>query len=208
MREKILAQLKAKYPGVSLKVLEHIAKKLEGKVADEAAIEGAITEFDDTIGVADFAALIQSEGDRRVTEALKKKPKADETESDDDEEPAKGDDPVSKQIAALTATVQQLQKSQKQGTVSEAIHKQLSDKKIPLSFIKGRALDLERGVDEQVAEIEADYTAFKQDMANIGFAETTPPSGGAGSAVTTKAADADIADWAKKSQPAQPAAAN
>ena len=72
-RKQILAQLKAKHPGVSEKVLGLIADKLVAKVTAEDEIEGVITELDNLpISIKDYADFLQKEGDRRVTEATRK----------------------------------------------------------------------------------------------------------------------------------------
>lgn len=75
MYEKILAQLVSKNPGVSKTVLGLIAEKLAERVTDENQIEGVISDFETNspVSIKDYAELLQKEGDRRVSDALKKK---------------------------------------------------------------------------------------------------------------------------------------
>jgi DNA-binding FrmR family transcriptional regulator len=207
MREKILAQLKAKYSGVHKAVLELLATKLAAKVTEESQIEGAISDFETTspVSVTDYAQLLQTEGDRRVTEALKKEPaKPDPTKADPakaEKVPAEND--LAAQLAAIAAQLNELKKEKAQGTATDQVHKKLADKKIPLSYVKGRVIDPERDIDEQVTEIENDYTAFKQELVNQGLSLQEPPVGGSGgSNPTAKQVEADIAAWAQKGKPA------
>lgn len=102
MYEKILAQLVSKNAGVSKVVLGLIAKKLAEKVTEESQIEGAISEYETNspVSIKDYADLLQSETDKRVTEALKKK-----VEPPVPPAPPKDDEPndVSAQVAKAIA---------------------------------------------------------------------------------------------------------
>jgi len=92
MYEKILAQLMAKNPGVPKAILGLLATKLAAKVTEEDQIEGAITDFESNslVSVADYAALLQKDGDKRVADALKKAKKEAGIETDEDPEKGKG----------------------------------------------------------------------------------------------------------------------
>ena len=106
MYEKILAQLMAKNPGVSKVILGLIAKKIAEKVTEENQIEGAITEYESNspVTIAEYADLLQKEGDKRVATALKKakEDKPTDPEPDPKDDPSKPGD-VSKQIATAIA---------------------------------------------------------------------------------------------------------
>lgn len=69
MTEKIIEQLKTKYKtlGFSDQVFQSLAETLAGSVTDESQIETAIA------GVENLLKSIQSQEDKRVSEALKKK---------------------------------------------------------------------------------------------------------------------------------------
>jgi hypothetical protein len=206
MREKILAQLIAKNPGVSKVILGFIADKLAAKVTEESQIEQAITDFEAQLPVKDFADHFQKEGDRRVTEALKKQKSPAADPKPGEEPPAPGQEPdtnpLAKQIEELTKQMTSLLTQQKQGTIIQDLHKKLSEAKIPLSFIKGRTIDPDKSVDEQFADIQGDYTALKQDLTNDGFSQNTPPGGGA--VQTNTEVEQSIKDWANKGKAAEP----
>ncbi len=74
MYDKILAQLLVRNPGVSKIVLGLLADKMASKITEENQIEGVIKEYENNslISVAEYAALVQKEGDKRVSDALKK----------------------------------------------------------------------------------------------------------------------------------------
>ena len=70
MKEKILTQLKLKFPGAPASVLNSVADKLAKKVTEEPAIEGAISELENSAySITDIIADFQAEGDRRVSSA-------------------------------------------------------------------------------------------------------------------------------------------
>ncbi|KEQ31192.1 hypothetical protein N180_02790 [Pedobacter antarcticus 4BY] len=104
MYEKILAQLMAKNPGVSKAVLGLIATKMVAKVTEEDQIEGAITDFESNslVSIADYASLVQKDGDKRVADALKKA-KKDAGIVEPDEDPEKGKGGGQPDIAKLIA---------------------------------------------------------------------------------------------------------
>lgn len=207
-KAKILAQLQAKYPGVAKAVLELVADKLAQTVTEETAIEGAITELEKLpIGIKEYGDLLQKEGDRRVTEAQKKF--KSEKEKDDPNPPNpgadpkdKGDDSLKKMLEQLTAKIDNLEKKSSQQTLTEQLNKRLTEKKIPLQFVKGRTIESEDQLDTIEQEIEADYAAVKQELVNQGFVETPKPGGGGKGGDPSKASvEADIKAWAASAQP-------
>ncbi|MBU7577205.1 MAG: hypothetical protein KAF40_04010 [Flavihumibacter sp.] len=206
-KANILAQLQAKYPGVAKAILELVADKLAQTVTEETAIEGAISELEKApIGIKEYGDLLQREGDRRVTEAQKKF----KSEKSDDPNPPnpgadpkdKGDDSLKKMLEQLTAKIDGLEKRSAQQSLSEQLNKRLTDKKIPLQLAKGRLIESPDQLDTIEQEIEADYAAMKQELANQGFAETPKPGGGgSGGDASQKTVEADIKAWAAASQP-------
>jgi hypothetical protein len=213
MYQKILAELRKKHAGLSAKVLGLIATNLAKKVTDESEIEGKITELENLpISLKEFADMLQSEGDRRVTEALKKPRNENDAEDEDEEEEAtppakkpkaKGDSALAQQVQQLTQMVQNLTQAGVQKSLTEKLHAQLKDKKIPLQMAKGVTIEKEEDIEAAITQIESDYTDFKQELVNQGLAVQTTPAGGnavIGGNATEKVLDADIAAWAGKSQ--------
>ena len=212
---QIMTQLKQKFPGVSKAALELIAKRLAKKVTEDTGIEDAITAFDDAVGVQDFAGALQVEGDRRVTEATKRKQQEDQDDEDEDEptpeakpkpkgKKAKGEDEVPSWAKGLLAEIASIKTEKKKESVHDAVKKLMGDK-IPASFLKGRHLDPEKEPADLFAEIEADYQELQTELTGKGLGEMVHiPAGGTGkaSAATDKAVLATIEQWGKKSQPA------
>ncbi len=213
MKEKIVAFLKTKLNGVPDNYLLGVAEHYSKTVTEEKQIEATFTD-----GVIDLlklnANLIQSEGDKRVTEATKtalknfqekhglnedgtpirkpvgRPPKDKDGEPDPDEpkwftaykkeqqeanERLKADIEAQKQEKTLAALAERVSK-----------HEKLKD--IPASYLKGRNLvpKSEAEIDQLVAQVEADYNGFKQEMAEKGVVISVPPAGGgqAGDKVT------------------------
>lgn len=210
MKEKILAQLKAKFSGVSQKALGLIADKLAKKVTEESGIEQAITDFDNAVGITDFAADLQREGDSRVTEAQKewdkKNPKP--ATPPKTEEIPKGDD-IPAWAKTLTDQIATLTKEKAQTSIRSKAAEQLKD--IPETFWKRAAVpETEDGLTEFVDSIKADYSSFQQGLIDKGLMNATAPAGGgagggdgAGGKADAKKLDADIAAWANNGKPAE-----
>lgn len=198
MREKLLAKLKAQYPGLSNELLGLLADKAQAKVTEESQIEGYIEELEKLpISVKDFAAFLQKESDRRVTDAQKKwddehkktNPSNQDGDKDKDKDKDK-DDPLQKRLNELDAKLAALEAKENKAKAQEKLAKALSDKKIPAKFAKGRSVEKEEDVDALVEEIETDYTEFKQELTDQGLYGATAPVGGA--SVTGKADDKEV----------------
>lgn len=198
MKQKILAQLSTKYPGVSKQALGLIADRLAAKVTADDQIEGAITEFESVFPVTEFAATLQSEGDRRVTEAAKKpKPGKTKTETETGEAETEqgGDeskiDKLTSIVTNLATTVNGMLTNQTQKTVSEKFNAALAAKKLEVhpSFLKGRIPAKEEDLEAALAEVESDWNEFQQGLADKGMSLSTPP----GSANTSSNAAVDAA---------------
>src|SRR5690606_341046 len=144
MREKILAQLIAKYAGVSKRFLGLIADKLAKKVTEESGIEQAITDYDNAASITELAADFQKEADLRVGDAKKEwekknQPKKDNDKTDEEEE----DDPppADKMPAWAKALVEKVDGLSKKETVVLVKTKATELlKDIPATFWKGRTI--------------------------------------------------------------------
>ncbi len=202
MKEKILTFLKSKLTGVSESYLLGVAEHYSKTVTEESQIATTFTD-----GVVEFvklnAGLLQTEGDRRATEAQKTalknyqekygldengKPKADPSKKDvtDPNEPAWFTAYKKEQEIKQTELANKLQKQEQEKTsaaLSERVMKHEKLKDIPQSFLKGRNLipASEAEIDNLVASIEADYNGFKQEMADKGVIVSPPPAGGGSS---------------------------
>jgi hypothetical protein len=209
MREKLLAKLKIKFPGLPASFLGLWADKMAVKVTEDSQIEGAINELDNlTVSLPDLATNFQKESDRRVTEAEKKWKETHPASTDPKSDPTPGNDPkpadpnaaLAKKVDDLTNLITNMQKQSTQKSLGEKLIQRLTDKKIPLSFAKGKTIEKVEDLDTVLTEIETDYTDVKQGFIDQGLLSSTPPVGGLGGPKIDNA-DADIKAWAAKTNP-------
>lgn len=205
MKDKILAFLKtnAKLSGVQENYLSGIAEHYAKTVTEESQIATTLTD-----GVIDLlklnAAFLQTEGDRRATEAAdtalknyRKKHGLDENGKPIEGNPSKKskdvdpDEPAwfksyreakDAELAELKTTIEEQKKEKARMSLTEKVKSHEKLKGIPASFLNGRNLipESEDKLDQLAASIEADYTAFKQEMAEQGVHISVPPAGGSG----------------------------
>lgn len=205
-RAKILAELKKKFPGLSVEFLGLIAIQLESKVTEESQIEGVVTGLDNSpIAIPVLAADFQKEGDKRVTAAQKKwkeenpaNPELPKPEPiPNPPKPEDANSQLLKAISDLRTEVTTMRQRESQKTLSEKLATKVLEKKIPARFLKGRTVEKEEDLDTVVAEIEQDFNDTKQEFINEGLGNSTTPSSGI---TTTKSTtvDADITAWANK----------
>jgi len=202
MKEKILQLLRAKFQGTHNVVLDRVADHLSQTVKDESELETAIAGVEPL--VKSFSEVLQSETDRRVTDAQKKaidnfrqKHGLDENGKPiQDPDFEKKDDPTPPQNAELKKLQERLEafeKKEKQGELMNSLKGKLKEKKIPESFIKGRTVESEDQIDTVLKEIETDFAGVKQHFINEGVLTEKPadPLGGGDKA------DDEIAAWAE-----------
>ncbi len=197
MKQKLLAQLITKYPGVSKKFLGFWADKLLPKVTEESQIQGVVDELENLpVSITDLAAEYQSEGDRRVTEAKKENPPKPDPGKTDDPKPDPKPDDTATLLKTLLQEVQTLKADKVQSSMKTKAAEQL--KGIPASYYAKRALpEKEEDLAAFVQEVQDDYSAFRQEMIDGGLMNNTPPAGGkSGASATT--VDPDIVAFGKK----------
>ena len=204
MKEKILTFLKSKLSGVSESFLLGVAEHYSKTVTEEKQIETTFTD-----GVIDLlksnAGLLQTEGDKRATEAAKtalknyqekhgldengvpikketkKKTKdvdADDDDSDDSKMPAWAKKLLADNTELKTKfEVQEQEKTSAQ--LNGKVNAKLKEKGIPESYFKGRNLipKSEAEIDQLVETINMDYNGFKQEMAEQGVVISVPSAG-------------------------------
>lgn len=199
MKEKILAFLKTKLTGVSESFLLGVADLYSKTITEDTQIETTLSA-----GVIDLIKLsagqLQTEGDKRATEAAKtalanwrKEKGLDEhgnkTKAEKTDPPADPNDLKTLIAEAINAAINPLQEKlngyEKEKTTAQLTGKvtaKLKEKGIPESYLKGRNLliDSEDGIDPLVASIDGDYTAFKQEMAEQGVFISVPKSSTSG----------------------------
>ena len=202
MKEKILAFLKTRLSGVADNYLLGVAEHYSKTITEDKQIETTLTD-----GVIDLlklnAGLLQTEGDKRATEAQKTALKnfLEKHGLNEDGTPVKkiGRPPKEKEVdpeeptwfktyretkdaefTELKTKLENQEKEKASGLLSERVKGHEKLKGIPASFLKGRNLipESEDRIDQLFASIETDYNGFKQEMAEKGVVISTPPTGG------------------------------
>lgn len=213
MKEKIIAALKVKYPGLQPKGLAFFAEKILSKVTVEADIAVQINELENgPIKLSDYATFHKSDVDSRVAEAvstnektLKKKFKFVPIDGDDDDDDDIDDDPekpakkpvrkVDPAVKKMQDKLDQMAAQQKQQAIQEKLAKLAADEKIPGVFIKGRQFDTEEEMLSFFEQVKTDYAELKQDDTNDKLKDQTPPPGSEGYKGNIKS---DIENWVKQ----------
>lgn len=221
-KDKILAELRKKYAGLSVQFLTSLAEKLAAKITEESAIEGAIAELENLpIPITDLAAEFQREGDRRATEAANKREstlkekynfvdkKAGDPAPTDPPKPTGDPAAPSSELAEIKAWIQEMkqqQQAQAAAQTKEALLGKLkakaSEKKlgIPDYFFNGRVVDKEEDIDTVLDQINADYTTVKQHFIDQGMSESSIPLDGTGAAGGTGVSSM-MSDYLKTKNP-------
>jgi hypothetical protein len=204
MKDKILASLKTKFEGVQDAILIRVAEKLSKTVTEDSQLDTALA------GIT-IQKLLESYGDSRATEAAdtrenslkvkfnfteKATPPTVTTPAPAVTTPGNDDNPLLKQLQDLTARVNGFESKEKQQVLTQKLHDQLKEKKIPVVFAKGYTVEKEEDLQTILGLIETDHTNVKQEYINNGLVTETPIDG------TPKATDtavkADIERLAKK----------
>ena len=196
MKEEILAFLKGKLQGTPESYLNGIADHYAKTITDKTQIDTTLND-----AVIDLiklnAGILQSEGDRRATEATKTAVKnafeklgLDETGKPKVAPQVPPVTPAPESVEAMLAKLlderlsplqQKLSGFEKEKTQSQLMGKltsKLKEKGIPESYYKGRSLSIESETDIETlaTTIEADFGVFRQEMAESGVVISIPQS--------------------------------
>ena len=192
MKEKVLAFLKGKLQGTSESYLNGVADFYAKTITEETEIETTLN--DGVIGLLKLnAGILQTEGDRRATEATKTAVKnafeklgLDENGKPKVTPPANAPAPDSTEAILakllderLNPLQEKLAGFEKEKTQSQLMGKltsKLKEKGIPESFYKGRNLNIENEAEIETfaASIDSDYGVFRQELAESGVVINVP----------------------------------
>lgn len=180
MKDKILAELKAKFSGqLTSKFMESLSERLAIKVTKEEDIQGVISELENSpIKITD----LQVEGDRRATELQKRnKELQDEINALKTKTPKTTAEPQTqdapewvKELQSLKSELDSLKKVDQQRQARAALVERAKEKKIPSLLVDGVTVDSIDDVDEIVSKLEEKATALKQELINEGLAGKPP----------------------------------
>ena len=200
MKEKLLALLVAKFAGVPEATLERIASKKAGSVSDESQLQSIADGID-------FAQVLQSEVDSRITDANKKAVQNYETQhglkdgkpvqanpNPSTTPPANPNDLaaiVAQAIAPLAQKLEAFEKAKSAETYISSARAKLKEKGIPESFVGSIAVESEEQIEQFVSAQEARFIAFKQEQINSGNWVDKP------NASSQNAAERSVDDYVK-----------
>src|SRR3990172_8161022 len=186
MKEKLLALLVAKFAGVPEAMLEGIATKKAGSVSDEAQLQSIADSID-------FGQILQSNVDKKITESNKLaiqnyeaahkikdgKPVSAEspkTEGNPNDIKTIVDNAIAAAITPLQQKIEGYEKKDFQSAMFSKLKATLGEKKVPESYYakRGVAIESEEQLAALAAEIEGDWTSFRQEQINAGVMIDTP----------------------------------
>lgn len=205
MKEKIIAQLKALFPGVRLSEarLNAIAVKLSSKITDETLIDERLRELDELHPFAEIAKYDDWQATRKAKQAAQQQNKGSESQNADSSNAQQQQaDDMPAWAKTLLTEVQTLKKEKAQSSIKEKLAANDKLKNIPQQFYKGRPLpEKDEDIETFVSEVEADFSAVKQHLTgvqqeetNAAFSAASKPAASAGTG--TKAVATDIEAWA------------
>lgn len=194
MKEKILAFLKGKLQGTSESYLNGIAEHYAKTITDETQIEATLTD-----GVVDLlklnAGLLQSEGDRRATEAAKTavrnafeklgldetgKPKTAPVKTNEDSTDMESllSKLLDEKLTPLQEKILGFEKEKTAQALSAKLKDQLKIKGVDEDWLIGRSLDVENEeeITAMVNKISTDWSTYVQKQAEKGVIISVPVS--------------------------------
>jgi hypothetical protein len=202
MREKLLAKLVEKYPGLRKTFLALMADKLALKVTEESQIEAAITELDNLpIPITDLESEFRKEGDRRVTDAEKEwKKKNPPKASEKTEEDTKKDPPADEAPAWAKSMMQEiatLKAEKARGSMQSRLKEKLKD--VPEKFYSNWSLpEKEEDFDSFTEKIQGSWNEFKDEQVQAGLLSGSKPIGGTGGAQKQGTVSPEIKEFVEK----------
>lgn len=191
MEEKLLAFLKGKLQGTSESYLRGVAQHYAKTITDETQIE---TTLDDgVIGLLKLnAGILQTEGDRRATEATKTavknafeklgldengKPKVtQEDQADPTDLKSVLEKLLNDKLTPLQDKILGFEKEKTQSQLMGKLTSKLKEKGIPQSYYKNRNISIENDSDLETltTAIESEYGVFRQELIDSGVVISVP----------------------------------
>jgi hypothetical protein len=205
MVDKIKAQLKAKLQTLGVKNLSQaridaIADKLSSKITEESQIDEKLDELNELHPFADIAKYDDWQRTQASKQRQQQQQGGQQPNGGQQQHSSNDDDPMKvllAQMQQLTEKVSSFEKEKTQSQLQKRLQEKMAEKKIPSILLKGRQVESEDQLDQVLSEIEADHTAYKQELVNQGFSQTSAPVGGV-STIKSESIDQDIKAWAGK----------
>lgn len=194
MKDKIIARLKALYPGVNLSKerLNAIADKLEPKITDENLIDERLNDLNDIYAFSDIAKQ-----DDRLRTAEKKQAADDQKQETAEQKAAreaegKKDDEMPAWAKQLSDDIAGLKAEKTQQNIKQQFAEKLKD--VPAVFYKGRTPEKQEDIETAANEVLSDWSELKQAKTELGIEK--PVIGG--QKIADKTVDTSIDKWIAK----------
>lgn len=168
MKEKIIARLRALYPGVNLSKtrLDQIADKLASKITDENEIDTRLNDLNDVMPFADIA----KQDDRvRTLEAKNKDPKDPPPQDPPKNDPPKADPPADAPEWAKTLIDQNKAMAEKLAALEQGRTAENNQARLR-SLLKEKKVD-EKYLEDPLRKLAITAKTFKDDTEIEAFAE-------------------------------------
>ncbi|WP_448104732.1 hypothetical protein [Pedobacter panaciterrae] len=190
-KKEIIAGLRKKHKNTPKVVLEKVADHIETGVNEEDEVEAAVDGADGLVTM--ISGLVQTEGDKRVEDALKKngidpkKPKSGGEDDNDDPNPGETGNKTPEWAKGLTEgfkTMQEelkvLKEEKSQNSQLASLNEKIKDadqtfKDQTLKNFKRMKFDKPEDFEEYLAETEADLEAFNKNLSSKGLNTQTAP---------------------------------
>ncbi|PSR54161.1 hypothetical protein AHMF7605_11830 [Adhaeribacter arboris] len=179
--ERIKARFKERFKTIALanKTLDAFAAKVAPTIVDEAE-DGVIdAQLDFFNGLhPDGAFLTMQKADDKAVNDKKKQAQNNNSENQQFNQQNQQQQPPAEMpdwFKPFAQKMEALETEKAQTTIQQKLSTRLKD--IPALFYKGRLPKTEEELETVAAEIEADYTAFKQEAANSSANGGPPPRG-------------------------------
>ncbi len=173
MKEKLLAELKKKFAGqATAKFLEQLSERLIGKVVKDEDVEVVINELENSpISIAD----LQSEGDRRVTEAQVKWRKPNDPPTPDPPKPDPTETALEAQLKKLSEKLERLEKQEVSKSFHERLTAKMKEAKIPEGLAQGVSSD--EDLETAFEAVKNRYEEIRSHMVKEGVIVAMPRQG-------------------------------
>lgn len=161
MKDKLIAALRARHAGLSNSLYENLAAELAAGVTEESNIP----EYLDTLNTGLFIKVLQSETDRRVSDArrtFEAKPPVAEPPTPTPALPADSNAQLLAQVLAQGKRLEKFENDQRTQGLNARLATKMIDEKIPAAFARGIAIDKDEDVDTAFNAAKAEWQAIQQ----------------------------------------------
>jgi hypothetical protein len=218
MKEKIIARLRALFPGVNLSKsrIDAICNADKLSITEETEETEIDQKLKDLNELVSFSEIAKNDDWIRAAKAKEKKDPNQEPANPKNQDPEKPEEAgLSPEVKALMETVKTLTQTvstMQAGKTTES-RKQILETKLKdaqpkfkekiLKDFSRMQFEKDEDFDAYLTETETDLTEFNQSLSDQGLGQSKAPFQPAGSGSSQTALKSDIEAWAKQNAPAE-----